>query len=379
VRDFTDNIYARWRSREVATTVLQEDRESVPPEKLLQSIWQQQRLLRDQLKTLDGQTVRILHPGFGIHSAGPDFRGAIVQIGGGPARTGDIEIDLHSSGWRYHGHDRNPAFNNVVLHVVWETEKAADEKIPVLALSGRLDSSLADLEVALGREPNLALPEPQQGRCCSPLRDLPPEQMQKLLQEAAEVRRRLKADYFLARARQAGWEQSLWEGLFRALGYKQNVWPMHCLAESRGHWQSQRATPFDLQSRMLGISGLLPDQLTRTQTAADGCLRQLWDQWWRERDEFVDHLVPRGAWRFHGLRPANHPQRRLALASHWLSEGNLLARIEAWFTTEAPDSALVDSLTKVLLVKDDDFWSWHLTLRSAKMPTTLGRGGPAGP
>ena len=40
-----------------------------------------QRLLRDQLMTLDGETVRVLHPGFKNHEAGPDFRGAVVQIG----------------------------------------------------------------------------------------------------------------------------------------------------------------------------------------------------------------------------------------------------------------------------------------------------------
>jgi hypothetical protein len=37
------------------------------------------------------------------------------------------------------------------------------------------------------------------------------------------VRLRSKAAQFQARARQAGWEQSLWEGLFRGLGYKRNV------------------------------------------------------------------------------------------------------------------------------------------------------------
>jgi Ni,Fe-hydrogenase III component G len=31
-------------------------------------------------------------------------------------------------------------------------------------------------------------------------------------------------------------------------------------------------------------------------------------------------ILPRPAWKFHGLRPANHPQRRLALAAHWLAD-----------------------------------------------------------
>ena len=58
------NCYVQWRLRSGAAAILHEDRDS-PPERLLQAIWQHQRLRRDQLKTLDGQPVRVLHPGFG--------------------------------------------------------------------------------------------------------------------------------------------------------------------------------------------------------------------------------------------------------------------------------------------------------------------------
>ena len=102
------------------------EHEPFPSEQLLQIIWQRQRLRRDQLTTLDGRTARILHPGFKNHEAGPDFRGAMVQIDGEPRAQGDVEVDLRSSGWRAHGHDRNPAFKNVVLHVIWEGDRAAD-------------------------------------------------------------------------------------------------------------------------------------------------------------------------------------------------------------------------------------------------------------
>src|SRR5690606_8676215 len=95
-----------------------------PPERLLQSIWQHQRLQREQLKTLDGRTVRVLHPGFANLEGGPDFRNALVQVGEDAPRSGDVEVDLRGSGWRGHGHDRNPAFQNVILHVVWDAEKS---------------------------------------------------------------------------------------------------------------------------------------------------------------------------------------------------------------------------------------------------------------
>ena len=43
----------------------------------------------------------------------------------------------------------------------------------------------------------------------------------------------------LARAKDAGWEAALWERLFRAIGYKNNIWPMQNLAETKARWLSE--------------------------------------------------------------------------------------------------------------------------------------------
>jgi hypothetical protein len=361
------NFYARWRARNAPGHSLKEGRNAPPPERLLQGVWQQQRLRRDQLQTLDGRPVRILHPGFKNREAGPDFKRAMVRIGEEPACSGDIEIDLRAGGWQAHGHDGNPAFRGVVLHVIWEGDKPASEGLPTVALRGKLDAPLAELEAWLGPDSLHSLPEDLRGLCCGPLRELPAGQLRELLHEAAHVRWQGKANQFAARAREAGWEQALWEGLFRALGYKQNVWPMQGLAELRPRWFRSPRQPLALQARLLGISGLLPDQLTRTQAATDNYVRQIWDHWWRERDEFGECVLPRQLWRFNNLRPANHPQRRLALAAHWLAAGDLLPRLERWFAAETPDGRLPDSLEETLRVEMDDFWSWHWTLRSARM------------
>lgn len=102
--DVSENFYAQWRVRCGVVSFLREDVDS-PPEYLLQAIWQHQRLLRDQLRTLDGQPVRVLHPGFHNREGGPDFRRAVVQFGDDSPRGGDIEVDLRASGWHSHGHD----------------------------------------------------------------------------------------------------------------------------------------------------------------------------------------------------------------------------------------------------------------------------------
>jgi hypothetical protein len=344
----------------------QEEHGSGPAERLVQAIWQQQRLLRDQLKTLDGKPVRVLHPGFKNHGAGPDFHSAMVRIGNEPLRTGDVEVDLRTNGWHAHGHDRNPAFKNVVLHVIWEGQQPANS-LPTLALRDVLDAPLKELSSWLSRDLLNDLPEDFRGRCCAPLRDLAADKLTGLLHQAARIRWQTKAYQLQARARCVGWEQTLWEGLFRALGYKQNVWPMQSLAESQAQWRKSPCPLGELQARLFGVSGLLPAELTGSAKSTDAYFRRMWDQWWRERDEFSDCTLPRQLWRFHGLRPANHPQRRLALASHWLVAGNLPAKLEAWFAALIPDGELAESLLEVLQVGQDEFWSWHWTLRSGRL------------
>ena len=380
------NFYADWRSRFGGAQVLR-DENTPPPERLLQAIWHHQRLQRDRLRTADGISVRVLHPGFASVEGGPDFRGAVIQIGDAAPCSGDVEIDLRVTAWHAHRHDRNPNFKNVALHVVWDhvgVHAAAGrnpKSPPTLAIGDKLDAPLAELGFWLENESLRVLPENLRGQCCLALRELDETQQGKILDAAARVRFQARADQFCARARHAGWEQALWEGLFRALGYKHNVWPMQNLAESRLRWRPGAETPFGLQARLLGISGLLPAELTRlrpadrdsgaamarAQTGSSDYVRKLWDCWWRERDAFSDCLLPRAVWKFHGLRPANHPQRRLALAAHWLADKNLISKIEGWATRELPDSLVPGSLRKILEVERDEFWSWHWTFRSARM------------
>jgi Protein of unknown function (DUF2851) len=94
--------------------------------------------------------------------------------------------------------------------------------------------------------------------------------------------------------------------------------------------------------------------------------------------------LPREVWKFHGLRPANHPQRRLALASHWLASKNFILNIEDWCAvsiwqgcrvgdpekfgtaTRRPSQKLAISLREILET-GDEFWSWHWTFKSAHL------------
>jgi hypothetical protein len=361
------NFYAAWRAQSAAANFLRD--EHFPTERLLQAIWQHQRLKRDALKTSDGKSVRVFHPGFASLEGGPDFCNAVLQIGNESPRSGDVEIDLRASGWRAHGHDKNKNFQSVILHAVWdETKSTPDENAPlVLSLENVLDAPLAELSLSLENEPPGSLPENLRGKCCAPLRELDETKLAELLRQAAQVRFENKASQIRARARHVGWEQVLWENLFRALGYKHNVWPMQSLAETKPCRARGANSAFEFQARLLGVSGLLPGELTRAQKGSDTYLRRVWDFWWRERDEFENYILPRAAWKFHGLRPANHPQRRLALASHWLADKSFISKIEGWNATGISGKKLLGSLLEIFQIERDEFWSWHWTFKSARM------------
>jgi len=115
------------------------------------------------------------------------------------------------------------------------------------------------------------------------------------------------------------------------------------------------------------VGGVLLTELSRARAGADNHLRSVWDHWWRERAGFAEVILPRGLWRFNGLRPANHPQRRLALAAHWLAKGQVPEKLEQWFTVKIADRELEPSLRHLLQGERDRFWSWHWTFRSARM------------
>ena len=85
-------------------------------EQLLHYVFRHKLFPLKELTTSDGETVEVIDPGLHNHNAGPDFFNAKVKIG----RTlwvGNVEIHDKSSDWYLHGHDKDPRYDNVILHV----------------------------------------------------------------------------------------------------------------------------------------------------------------------------------------------------------------------------------------------------------------------
>ena len=380
MRAIPSDLYASWRALVPIPAGLQDAASGTPDERLLQQIWRHQRLRRPELRTLDGRPLAVLHPGFWNREAGPDFRRAVIQFANDPPLTGDIEVDLEPGGWHQHGHDVNPAFREVRLHVVWAAPKGHSAPLPVVALHGALDAPLTELAGWLGSAAaDHDAARWQLGRCSAGLTALPLPVLTDLLFQAGRARLEYKAGQVCARAREVGWEPALWEALLAALGYKHNAWPMRQLAELRPRLLQTDAgkppTTLVTESRLLGVAGLLPTDLApRT---GERHLRELWDIWWRDRAALEDCILPRSIWHFHGIRPANHPHRRLALAARWLANPRTIDALETWAAEPTATHRLVESLLRCLLPEPDEFWDrrWSLsTPAGAQRQPLLGPG-----
>ena len=136
-----------------------------------------------------------------------------------------------------------------------------------------------------------------------------------LIEGAGQERFRQKTLRMAQLMNERGEAQALYEETAAALGYKNNKAPFRKLAqriplELLARYGSDWKT---IYSVLLGLSGLLPKQPgAKWPEASRKELRSLWDLWWREEKRWdeVEPLI-RSDWDFSGLRPLNHPVRRL--------------------------------------------------------------------
>lgn len=329
---------------------------SLPSELELQALWFSGAFGRE-FRTTSGQQVRIVQFGEWNRAAGPDFLQAAVEIDG-VLRTGALELDPDSGAWEAHGHGGNPAFRDVVLHVVFQSDArktyirtCEHREVPQVVVSG------AALSDALNRpQRDVAISHP--GRCLYPLKHLASSGIESLLHEAAVHRANGKASRWLRIADAHGRDAALFQATAETLGYRANALAMKLLAQ-RAPLTMLKTEGEAAESVLFGTAGFLSPELhEQAPQETRDYLRGLWDNWWKSRFRFEplgSRLIP---WRNHGQRPANHPHRRVGalatLVGVWPQYRRLaLARPFA-----------VRPLLEFLHGLDHDFWGKHHTLTS---------------
>jgi hypothetical protein len=111
-------------------------------EDFLHYLWKFKKFDTLNLKTFNGEEITITNSGQYLQLAGPDFFNAQITIAN-QKWAGNLEIHLKSSDWYVHHHERDEAYDNVILHVVWEHDteifRKNNTEIPVLELKNYVD------------------------------------------------------------------------------------------------------------------------------------------------------------------------------------------------------------------------------------------------
>ena len=106
-------------------------------EDFLHYIWKYRLFDSKVLSTAIGENIEIIKPGEHNTDGGPDFLNARIKIED-TIWAGNIEIHLNSSDWLKHNHHKDKAYDNIILHVVYNNDncvlRSNKEPIPVLEL-----------------------------------------------------------------------------------------------------------------------------------------------------------------------------------------------------------------------------------------------------
>lgn len=106
-------------------------------EDFLHYVWKFQKFSTNRLVTTNGESIIVEKVGTHNFNSGPDFFNAQVSINN-QLWAGNVEVHLKSSDWYAHHHESDEAYDNVLLHVVWEFDAEVFRKdnsvIPTLEL-----------------------------------------------------------------------------------------------------------------------------------------------------------------------------------------------------------------------------------------------------
>lgn len=305
--------YRHW----VRDNILREEPGPILSESILQQIWFEQ-VLRNPLTTLTGEKITLHHPGIWNHRAGPDFLHASFSTAENQSLAGDVELHRYSSDWNAHAHANNPAYENVALHVFWQTDPgfspAPHAGIRQIAIEHQLAAPLTELISLFRSSITEILTGEKPGQCHPLLLSLLPDKLKELLEQAGWHRLRLRRSLAQARISSFGLEQSVWISLAEGLGFSENRAPFVSLARAVPI-QKLLAIPdlLDREAFLFGVAHLLPDP-TRFPAGSRTLpwIKELWKRWWPLREPWNSHILPFDAWHFGSTRPNNSPYRRLA-------------------------------------------------------------------
>ncbi len=284
-------------------------------------LWEQ-KLLRFPLTVTDGQPIEILFPGIRNNDAGPDFTQARIRIGN-TVWAGSVEMHINASDWYRHNHDSDPAYENVILHVVYSEDKKVYDKarnsLPTLEVRGRFDDYLL-LNYRRFSDSRAWLPC---GRLTSAIQRF--TWLSWLDRMATErLEEKTKAVLELAAVTSFDWDETFWRLLLANLGFKVNQESFERLSQNLPFSLMLRHADqlLQLEAMLLGVAGLLEREFEEEYP------KKLKDEYKFLKSKYKLNTLPPSIWKFMRMRPANFPSLRMAQAAMLVHRyGRLFSRI----------------------------------------------------
>lgn len=329
-------------------------------EELLHFVWQLRLFNQLNLFSQSGESIRVLHPGRHNKDAGPDFLHAIIQIDGYEWH-GHIEIHVDGLDWNRHQHQFDPAYNNVVLHVVMHNPAPAlredGSTIPSLSLAASMDMTLI-------QKYNSMMKDYPWIPCAKLVSNLANIFKIQALERALLERLKIKGSLVLALLQDTGrdWERTLFIMLCRAFGMKVNAETFLAFGKQLDFslLRKQHANPKGLEAFLFGQAGMLAT------TVADDYIERLQSEY-NYLKQLYQLKSPIGLhWKSMRMRPYNFPAFRMAQLAA------LYGRFPYLFQKVIDARDLKELVKMFLEIKASSYWEQHFSLGkpSASQHTT---------
>lgn len=333
-------------------------------ELLLHYCWKHKMFPLKELVTTDGKVLEVIDPGLHNHNAGPDFFNAKVKIDG-TLWVGNVEIHDRSTDWFVHGHDRDAAYNNVVLHVAevinGDVTTQAGNTIPQMQLS---------VPQYVREHYEELLREDKYPRCYKIVPQLSRLQIHSWMSALQTERLEQKTQAISKRLEQAegSWEAAYFTTLARNFGFGVNgdafeTWAKNIPLSQVGH---HRDDPFQVEAFFFGQAGLLEPQTIpehyQGEALNEGYFTRLRNEYLYLAHKFGLQPMDANLWRFLRLRPQNFPHIRLSqLVTLYVEHRTEMSRLLECETTK--------DLQKMLQTHVTPYWETHYTFGSTSCKT----------
>jgi hypothetical protein len=332
-------------------------------EAFLHYLWQFQYFDKYELQTTSGDPIQIFNPGIRNSNAGPDFQNARMKIGG-IEWIGSAEIHIQASGWMEHKHDRDPAYDNVILHIVWHNDvpirRSDGSLLPTLELARRVDQKFFFDYQRLVNSPE----EIPCAQFMPQVKDIVRlSMMDKVVLERLETKSQRVID--ILQKNRYDWEETCFQILARSFGYKINAEPFQQLARLLPYKVLRKHSDklLHVEALLFGQAGFLEDDFEEDYYK----LLRREHNLLRQKYSLSERRLSKVQWKFLRLRPANFPTIRLAEFAALIFYRPLL------FSTIL-ETTTYRELENVFTVKQSEFWNDHYTFSKSAREQVSGIG-----